>query len=173
MRTCDAYGMRLALDSDLEQIVNIWYENISDRYRIDEDELDRYETTLRELFSSRKNFHNFWVAVSRVDDRIAGWQSYFPLFSTPLLKDHIVESSTYLCYQHRSKGLGYQLMSFALQQLKSSGIKMVIGIIAADNLSAVNLVKKLGFENIGSMPAIKNLSTHQYDKVIVGLHLQR
>ena len=54
---------RLANDTDLEAVLEIWKENIQKTYSIANAKLEPYEADLKSIFLSRNgyaNFYSFW-----------------------------------------------------------------------------------------------------------------
>jgi L-amino acid N-acyltransferase YncA len=62
---------------------------------------------------------------------------------------HTVESSIYLDPAHTGKGIGKQLYSQLMQELRSLPIHAVIGGIAQPNDVSIRLHEALGFKKIG------------------------
>jgi L-amino acid N-acyltransferase len=152
---------RLANDIDLEAIVHIWEENIHQTYAISKAELKPHKSQLIDLFQSREGYCNFWVAVDDATGRVVGWQSYFPIFTTPLKINTALESSTYIKATSHKSGLAYQLMRYAIGEISNSKFSYIYGFVNQSNIGAIKLVNKIGFEKIGLIPQTNTFPYHE------------
>ncbi len=89
--------VRIAQNTDFEQIFEIWIEGIKETFpslqltRIEEEKF-------KANFSNREPFH-FWV-VER-ENKIIGWQSHIPCTNSPLKFQLYAETSIYVCNEYR------------------------------------------------------------------------
>lgn len=155
---------QLAQPLDLETILHLWELSILNDYAISGEKLIEYKNGLISLFEGRNGFYNFWVAVDIATNEVVGWQSYFPIFHTPLKGGTAVESSTYIHPDYHKLGVAYELMKYALGELRQSELQFVYGFVNSYNKGAIQLVAKIGFIEIGTLPAFPDLFPYNFEK---------
>lgn len=62
-----------------------------------------------------------------------------------------VENSVYVHHSSRGKGVGKALMLALIERARALGKHVMVAAIEAENLSSIELHKKLGFEEVGRM----------------------
>ncbi|AFY68949.1 GCN5-related N-acetyltransferase [Thalassoporum mexicanum PCC 7367] len=82
-----------------------------------------------------------------------------------------MEVSIYVANRHQGKGVGKQLLSYAIATGPQIGITCLMGMIFGHNQPSLQLFSKFGFEQWGHLPQIARLDGVKRDLVIVGLHL--
>lgn len=157
---------RLAEQNDLPDILSIYETNLFIDYQLETEKLTSCKEGLTELFLSRADFNNIWVAFDKQINKVVGWQSYFPIFHTPLKKGTAVESSTYIDINYQSSGVAIQLMKYALSELSHSKIHFVYGFVNKYNQGAIKLVNKIGFIEIGTVPAFPSIFPYYFEKIM-------
>lgn len=166
MDNTDSLVFRIAEENDLPEIIDIYETNLVKDYALGLNKLHECKEGLTELFSARSRYHNIWVAADKETMQILGWQSYFPIFHTPLKKGTAVESSTYIKLDAQSKGVAFQLMKYALKQLSGADEHFVYGFVNKYNHGAIKLVNKIGFLEVGSVPAFPSVFPYYFEKIM-------
>lgn len=113
-------------------------------------------------------FDEYEVSVDEIEKRIEHWDKKYPW----LILEHegevvgyaygsewkkksayrsSVETTVYLAYHRIGKGLGYQLYSALISELKEMGFRMLIGCISLPNPESIKLHEKLGFKKKGQL----------------------
>lgn len=158
-----------AESEDLLTILQIWKEGLLSLYPDIEITLEQ-ENLFRENFENGRFPYTFWVA--KENNEIIGWQSYAPVFETPLKKGTAAESSTYIKKGHHKAGVAYELMKHALSELQNTNLDFIYGFVNKSNYSAIKLVNKIGFTEVGDIPVIHNLFLYNQEKklFIYNLH---
>jgi len=64
--------------------------------------------------------------------------------------------------------VGRQLLSQAIQQSSSLGIKTLLGFVFAHNKPSLQLLETLGFQRWGYLPKVAELDNVERDLVILG-----
>ena len=166
MKAENKYTIRLATEMDFEEISSIWLLNIKNDYEVSADDIKNNQEVLTDLFLTRRDYYNFWVTYDNFTEKIIGWQSYFPIFYTPLKKGTAVESSTYIHPDYHKTGIAYEMMNYALLELKKSDIYFVYGFVNKYNQGAIKLVNKIGFFEVGTLPAFPSIFPYFYEKIL-------
>ncbi|GAA3979636.1 GNAT family N-acetyltransferase [Mucilaginibacter dorajii] len=166
MDNVDNLVFRIAEEHDLPEILSIYETNLVNDYSLGADKLNECKEDLTELFLSRNQYHNIWVARDATNDQLLGWQSYFPIFHTPLKKGTAVESSTYIKLDAQKKGIAFPLMKYALNELAGSDEHFVYGFVNKYNYGAIKLVNKIGFLEVGSVPAFPSVFPYYFEKIM-------
>jgi L-amino acid N-acyltransferase len=166
MDNVDSLVFRMAEEDDLPEILSIYETNLANDYSLENDKLNECKEGLTELFLSRNRYHNIWVACDPENCQILGWQSYFPIFHTPLKKGTAVESSTYIKLNTQRKGIAFHLMKYALSELSGSDEHFVYGFVNKYNHGAIKLVNKIGFLEVGTVPAFPSIFPYYFEKIM-------
>ena len=160
------FTYRLSRPNEIGTILNIWETNIRQDYAVTEQTIDDCKKVLTQLFDNRNECNNFWVSVDNKTKEVIGWQSYFPIFHTPLKKETAVESSTYILPNYHKSGVAYDLMKYALSQLPASKVHFVYGFVNKGNNGAIKLVNKIGFREVGIIPAFPSVFPYTQEKIL-------
>ena|SRR6478736_8246644 len=156
---------RNATLDDLDLIVSIYNSTIPTRMVT----ADTTEVTV----ASRLNwFHEhsadkrpLWVMED--DNKIIGWVSFQSFYGRPAY-DNTAEISIYLETSVRGKGLGKEVLKYAMERCGQFKIKTVLGFIFAHNEPSLRLFKSFGFEQWAMLPNIAVLDGVERSLTIVG-----
>ena len=88
--------------------------------------------------------------VAEIDGEFAGY-AYATSWKPRQAYSATVESTIYMRPQFTGKGLGFELYTRLLHQLKENHIHAVLGGIALPNEASIALHKKCGFEHVGTL----------------------
>lgn len=91
-------------------------------------------------------------AVSPVGE-LLGFASYGP-FRQQAAYQYTVEHSVYVRHDAQGRGLGRALLEALLARAGGAGYKCMIGVIDEDNRASIALHQRLGFEQVGRLPAV-------------------
>ena len=72
-------------------------------------------------------------------------------------------------YWHR--GIGTQMMNKLIEHARASGVAVIETHVRADNISALALYEKLGFEHIGTYRRFFRIGGQDYDAELLNLYL--
>jgi L-amino acid N-acyltransferase YncA len=126
-----------------------------------------YQHSGRDLVTSSGNDYK---ETSQNSSTIAGWLSVQTFYGR-CAYEGTVEVSIYVANRYQGKGIGKELLSYAIAAAPQIGITSMLGMIFAHNQPSLQLFTKLGFERWGHLPQIARLDGVKRDLVIVGLHL--
>ena len=93
------------------------------------------------------------------------------LFVTPRMQTklrHTAELNMGLRHADRGKGVGNQLVSAALSQLKAQGIIEILYLmVRADNIAAIRLYEGHGFEALATLARDTKVGERYYDGILM------
>ena len=72
-------------------------------------------------------------------------------------------------YWHR--GIGTQMVSRLIEHARQGGISVIELEVRSDNVSAISLCQKMGFERIGVYPKFFRINGRDYDADLMNLYL--
>jgi L-amino acid N-acyltransferase YncA len=156
--------IRKASERDLPDIVDIYNSTIAGRVATADTEPVTVESRMP-WFHEHKDERPLWVLME--DDRILGWLSFQSFYGRPAYHG-TVEVSIYVSPESRGIGVGSKLLSFAITQCPSLGIKRLVGFIFAHNDPSLRLFEKFGFEQWGYLPGVAELDGVEKDLAILG-----
>lgn len=161
---------RDAAAADLERIVAIYNSTVASR-------LVTADTVPVTVESRREWFHRhipgkrpIWV-VETGPNHIIGWISFEPFITRPAYHQ-TAEISIYLAPEARGKGVGKQVLQYALDQAPHFDIKVLLGYIFAHNTPSLKLFYSLGFEDWALLPEVAILDGVKRSLKIVGKKIQ-
>ncbi|MER3493472.1 MAG: N-acetyltransferase [Mastigocladus sp. ERB_26_2] len=157
--------IRHATEADLPKVVAIYNAAVPGRMATADLEPVSVESR-RTWFSTRSSSKNpLWVI--EVEGVVAGWLSLQSFYGRPAYHA-TAEVSIYIATKYHRHGLGKQLLSQAINQSPSLGIKNLLGFIFAHNHPSLQLFEKFGFQNWGYLPKVAELDGVERDLVILG-----
>src|SRR5215217_7372225 len=114
------------------------------------------DVIFNEYFSQVDNTFKIWVAVQ--DGTIVGWQSLLPNCINPVIRSVFAESIICVDPKHENSGIATQLLQHAINHAKTHKIHYIFGYIDTENASAIKLVEKLGFTEVGKIEGAEKAS---------------
>jgi L-amino acid N-acyltransferase YncA len=146
--------IRLAEDTDFEEIYTIWLEGIHNSFDYTTADMEKVREKFASNFFSRNGIFNFWLAVDE-NERILGWQSLIPASNHPFRVRTLAESSTYISKLNRFKGVGKCLLEHVMAEAEKSELEYVVGFVALTNEAAQRVTTGTGWHVVGSIPDSK------------------
>ncbi len=160
--------IREALEQDLPAIVGIYNSTIEGRMATADTEPVTVAARLPWYREHKAGYRPLWVMVD--DGHIAGWLSFQSFYGRPAYHA-TVEVSIYVSPDHRGKGIGSELLQYAIAQCPSLGIRSLVGFIFAHNGPSQKLFEKFDFEQWGYLPGVADLDGVERDLAILGKRL--
>lgn len=99
---------------------------------------------------------------------LAGWLSFQSFSCGRPAYQATAEISIYIAPNYRGYGLGRQLVTEAIRQSPSLGLKTLVGLIFAHNKPSLHLFEALGFQRWGYLPKVGELDGVERDLIVVG-----
>ncbi|RAM50738.1 MAG: N-acetyltransferase [Hapalosiphonaceae cyanobacterium JJU2] len=157
--------IRHATEADLPKVVAIYNAAVPDRMATADLEPVSVESR-RTWFSARTPSKSpLWVI--EVEGVVAGWISLQCFYGRPAYHA-TAEVSIYIAPTYHRHGLGKQLLTQAINQSPSLGIKNLVCFIFAHNHPSLKLFEKFAFQNWGYLPKVAELDGVERDLVIMG-----
>jgi phosphinothricin acetyltransferase len=136
--------IRTATTTDAEQICNIYNEYIEHTCISFEEKPVSIKQMQQRIKDIKTSFP--WL-VFEVDQQILGY-AYASTWKTRSAYRYSVESTVYLSANAAGQGIGSQLYSALIAELKETDAHSVIGCIALPNIASIALHEKMGFEKV-------------------------
>lgn len=114
---------------------------------------------------------HYVIYVVVLDARVAGYLALSPYRHGRAAFYNTAELSYYLDTAYQGRGLGTELLEYAIAQCPSLGIETLVAILLSCNIASIALLKKFDFVAWGSMPDIAKLKAGKVDHLYFGKKL--
>lgn len=131
--------------SDAEAICDIYNYYVKDTVITFEENMVKIDEMVERI---KKITANYCYIVYELDGKVVGY-AYASKWRARSAYRFCVESSVYLDYNYKGKGIGSQLYLELIKRLKELDFRIVMGVIALPNEESVKLHEKLGFYKAG------------------------
>ena len=148
--------IRIARPKDLEQIVNIYNQAITEG-NCTADITPLTVSQQKEWFSGHNpDKYPIYVMEEEKEEKkiITGWCSLSAHRRGRMALQHVAEISYYVEKNQRRKGIGRQLMAHALQEAPKLGLHNLFAILLDINETSIVMLEKNGFSKWGHLPEI-------------------
>jgi L-amino acid N-acyltransferase YncA len=115
-------------------------------------------------FSERGVFH---LAEDRLEERAVGFQTVEPFATYTHAFDHVAIIATFVELSARRNGIGSQLAEATLEKAKRMGYEKLFTYVRADNETALEFYRKLGFRVVGTAEKQANCGGAYVDEIII------
>ena len=139
--------IRSATERDIPLITEIYNEAILTTTATFDTEIKSEEDRLQWL---QNHTASFPVIVAEENKTVIGWAS-LSKWSERSAYDSTAELSVYVDKNHRSKGVGKQLMEVITISGREAGLHTLISRITEGNEKSIYLHERLGFQNVGTL----------------------
>lgn len=158
-------NIRNATLNDLAEIIAIYNSTIPSRMVTADTSAVTVESRVDWFHKHTADKRPLWVVEQT--SGIIGWVGFHSFYGRPAY-DATAEISIYLHESARGKGLGQQVLAYAIQQSPNLGIKTLLGYIFAHNEPSLRLFRKFGFSEWGNLPDVAVLDGVERSLVIMG-----
>ncbi|MBE0663469.1 MAG: N-acetyltransferase [Bacteroidales bacterium] len=161
--------IRLAVPEDLQAIDEIYNQAI---------EIKATAHTSPLTIEERKSwfeYHEpalFPVYVAVANDAVIGWISFSPYRSGRQALKFTAEISYYIHRDFWSRGVGSQLLEFAINEAPKLNFSVLIAILLEHNKASVSLLKKFAFEKWGFLHEVAEYDHNKCGQYYYGLILR-
>lgn len=161
--------IRLATEDDWPAIVEIYNQAIAGG--ISTTDLEPYTVETRRAWFDAHSPARYPIFVGIIDGRIVGWLSLSSFRGERKALRQVAEVSYYLHDDAQGRGLGTELLAFALKQAPRWNFRVLLGVLLSGNDRSVCLLEKFGFILWGALPKLANMGDHDCDLLYYGLYL--
>lgn len=162
-------SIRLAKDSDLKSLVNIYNQAIlTKRCTADTDTFTVESRT--PWFKSHESIE-YPLYVYIVDNKVVGYIHLSPYRPGRSAMRFTAEVSYYIHSDYHRRGIGSELMIFIIKKAKQLRYKSLIAILLEFNDSSTFLLKKHSFSEWGRLPNIADFDGIETSHLYYGLKL--
>jgi len=102
---------------------------------------------------------------------IAAWISLSPYRKGRKALSRTAEISYYVHSEYHHRGIGTELMKFAIKKAGDLGFKTLIAILLEPNTASIALLNKFGYTKWGDMPAVAEIDGGEYNHLYYGLRI--
>lgn len=139
--------IRMASEADLPAILAIYNEVIANTTAVYSEE----ETTLEERTAwFRQKVAEGWPVLVAVAEEVVGFASFGP-FRAWACYAATVEHSVHVRADQRGRGIGRGLVLALIANARERGLHVMVAGIDASNEGSINLHRKLGFVDAGTL----------------------
>jgi phosphinothricin acetyltransferase len=153
---------------DLPAIVAIYNATVPSRQVTADLEPVSVESRLAWFRAHGPDARPLWVV--ETGGRVVAWVSFSDFYGRPAYR-HTAEISIYLDEAVRGQGLGKALLAEALAKAPALKIDTALGFIFGHNEASLNLFRRFGFTDWGTLPRVAVLDGVERDLVILGRRL--
>lgn len=108
---------------------------------------------MRDWFEQKQRLNAPVIGILNEQGALMAFGSYGPFRNFPAYK-YTVEHSVYVHKEHQGKGLGRAVLTRLIELAEASDLHVMVGAIDARNTASIVLHQKLGFESVGTLPAV-------------------
>ena len=159
--------IRNATWDDLAEIVAIYNAAIPGRLATADTEAVSVDSRHSWFQDHEPSHHPLWVYE---DGQVVGWLSLNTFYARSAF-DETAEVSLYITPHRQRGGLAKALLSQAIEQAPSLGLRTLLGLIFSHNQPSLRLFHNFGFEVWGRLPRVCVLDGVQRDVMILGRHV--
>lgn len=159
-------NIRLATESDLPAINEIYNQAVRKRYCTAD--LDEVEMEQRIKWFARHQANKYPVFVAEEKEEVLGWICFSAYRAGRKALQTAAEVSYYIHEDHLQKGIGSELLQFAIAEAPKLKFKSLFAILLAANLASLKLLEKFNFERWGVMPHVADIDGEACDHLYYG-----
>jgi L-amino acid N-acyltransferase YncA len=150
---------------DLPAIVSIYNSTVAGRTVTADTEPVSVDSRIAWFDQHEPVYRPLWVIMD--GHEIIGWVSFQSFYGRPAYQG-TAEISIYLQEKVRGKGLGKQVLEYAMRSCEKLKIKTLLAYIFAHNKTSISLFTKAGFTQWGYFAKIAVLDGVERDLAILG-----
>ena len=152
--------------NDLPKIVEIYNSTIPTLMVTADTEIVSVESRINWFHEHEPQRRPLWI-VENQNKEIFGWISFQSFYGRPAY-NYTAEISIYLDENARGKGIGKEVLQYAIDHCGEYRIKTLLGFIFAHNERSLRLFESLGFEVWATLPDVAVLDGIERTLKIVG-----
>jgi phosphinothricin acetyltransferase len=163
-------NIRIATIPDLKSIVEIYNQAIDDEFCTAD--LEHVTISSMEEWFKQHTPDKYPIFIAEDKNNIVcGWCSLSPHRPGRKALASIAEISFYIHKNFRRKGIGKQLIAYALRKAPQLGFKNLFALLMDVNNASINILKTDGFIQWGHLPEIADFNGKICGQLIYGKRL--
>ncbi|TMB97031.1 MAG: N-acetyltransferase family protein [Chloroflexi bacterium] len=161
-------GIRLAIPSDLQAILDIYNEAVLNSTAT----FDTEPRTMEVQKEWARQFDGpFVLLVAQRAGQVVGWGCLHPFGGKPGYR-FTAEDSVYVRSDQRGSGTGRLLLAALVESGRENGLRTIIARIAGDNPASVRLHEAAGFQHVGREREVGQKFNRWLDVVVMQMMLR-
>jgi len=161
-------SLRFAEHTDQDLITEIYNASIPGRAATAD--LEPVTTGQRMSWFALHSAADYPLWIWEEQGRAAGWVALNPFYGRPAYRI-TAEVSLYLLPEYQGKGIGKEMLRYAIQEAKPRGFSNLLGYIFEHNRSSVALFERFGFVRNALLPGLADMGDFRADLGIYQLVL--
>lgn len=154
---------------DLQALVEIYNQAIV-THRCTAD-MDIFTTEEKNAWLKEHQSEEYPMYIYEIEGKVVGYVYFSGYRPGRRAMRYAAEISYYIHKDYQKKGIGSQLMKFAIEKGRELKFKHLIAILLSCNEASIKLLDKFGFEQWGSMPDIADFDGSIHSHLYYGLKL--
>jgi len=162
-------SIRFSKITDMPVIVDIYNQAI--RSGNATGDLDEFNIDDRKEWFHKFDNDQYPLYVAVIENIVVGYCAISPYRPGRKAMSSVAEISYYLDYSFHGKGIGTELLKFAISDCERTGKENLLAILLEINSSSIGLLEKLNFKKWGHFPNIININGKKCGHLIYGLKI--
>jgi len=114
---------------------------------------------------------HYIIYIAFINDKVIGYLALSPYRYGRSAFNSTAEISYYLDKKYQGKGIGSQLIQYAIDHCSKLKIETLIAILLSCNTASISILKKFKFKKWGTIPNIAKIKSGKVDHLYFGRHL--
>ncbi|MDO4540639.1 MAG: GNAT family N-acetyltransferase [Syntrophomonadaceae bacterium] len=162
--------IRQATESDLPAIVEIYNQAIAGG--VSTADLEPYTVETRRPWFENHDPQRYPIFVAIEGGAVIGWLSFSSYRGERKALRRVTEISYYLHDDWQGRGVGSQLLAFAIEEAPRWNFRVLVAMLLSGNERSIRLLEKTGFQLWGVLPRLSDMGDRYCDHLYYGLHLE-
>jgi len=162
-------NIRLSEIKDLEALVEIYNQAIITHKSTADTET--FTVNERMGWFNDHQCDEYPLYVYEVDDKVVGYVYFTGYRPGRKAMRHTAEVSYYIHKDYQRKGIGSEMLEFALVKAKELNFESLLAILLSVNIGSIKLLEKFGFEKWGCLPDIADFNGEKCSHLYYGLKI--
>ncbi len=154
---------------DIEAVNEIYNQAVIAKYQTADTEIISLND--RKKWFLDHDMDTYPVFVYEEQQQVVGWVSISPYREGRKALRYTAEVSYYIHKAWQRKGLGSQLLKYAVDKAPEYGFKTLVAILLGANSGSIHLLEKFNFEKWGVLPDAADFDGDECDHLYYGLRL--
>ncbi|MCK5857441.1 MAG: N-acetyltransferase [Bacteroidales bacterium] len=162
-------GIRFAKKDDLPSIVDIYNQAI--RSKRATGDLIEFDVSQRVDWFDKFDSEIYPIYIAELEGKVVGYCTISPYRPGREAMSSVAEISYYIDYSYHNKGIGFEMLDYAIGDCGRIGKESLLAILLDINQESVRILEKFGFKKWGYLPDIINIDGAKCGHLIYGLKI--